>query len=298
MNWLFFAILAQAVYTVVVYIDKFILEKEVTDYKGIPIYSAIVAVVFGFIIWFLTGRPILAFTDASLILLTGVLTIWGLAVYFKALTSNEASKLMILFQMTPVITLLLSFFLLGERISVAQLLGFFLILFSSIAISVNKVTKKFRISNVFFLILLTDFLWALAYVIFKFVVNDISFAHALSYESWGMGLGGLILYIFFPSVKSAFIRTNKKVGKRVIFFISINEGVFLLSRLLNYLAISLGSVALVNVVGGTQVFFAILYGFILTMIAPKIFQENISGEGLFKKISLMLLVLMGLWLIK
>lgn len=298
MDWLFFAVLSQAVYTVVVYIDKYILEKEVDDYRGIPIYSAIVATVIGSIIWFTIGSPTLNLKDALLIILTGVLTIWGLAAYFRALSSNEASNVMILFQMTSVITLVLSFFLLGERISSVQFLGFLLILFSSIAISLKKKLKKIKLSNIFFLVLLTDFFWASAYVIFKFVVDDTAFIKVISYESWGIGLGGLILYIVFPSIRKSFIKTNKKVGKRIVSIIAINEGIFLVSRLINYLAVSLGPVALVNVAGGTQIFFAIFYGFMLTMIAPKIFKENVSREGLFKKITLAGMVLLGLWLIK
>lgn len=298
MNWLFLAVLAQATYTVVVYIDKYILQNEVKDYKGIPIYSAVVAFIFGSIIWFITGRPILNFTDGFLIVLTGVLTIWGLAIYFKALTNHEASRVMILFQMTPVITLILSSLFLKEQISFPQLIGFLLILFSSIAISINKQTKVFKISNAFFLVLLTDFFWASAYIIFKFVVNNIPFSKVISYESWGIGFGGLILYIFFPSIRNTFYKIQKKAGRRIISFISINEGVFLLSRFLNYLAISLGPVALVNVIGGTQVFFAILYGLILTVLAPKVFKEDINKEGLSKKIALGGFILLGLWLIK
>lgn len=298
MNWLFFAILAPAVYAVVVFVDKYILEKEVTDYLGMPIYSAVIAAVFGVIIWIATGFPSLSLRDSVLIILTGVLTVFGLATYFKALSTDEASKITILFQMTPVIVLVLSYFLLGDKISLQQFFGFLLILISTIGISVKKGFKEFRFSNIFFLILLTDFMWASAFVLFKFVIETNSFIKVISYEGLGMGVGGFILYRFFPSIRKAFEKTNKKVRRRVLCFIAINEGIFLVSRLLTYLAISRGPVALVEVVGGTQVIFAIVYGFALAKIAPKIFQENISREGLYKKIVMAVLVLVGLWFIQ
>lgn len=298
MNWLFFALLAPAVYAVVVFVDKYILEKEVTDYSGMPIYSAVIAAVFGILIWIITGFPSLSLRDSILIILTGILTVFGLATYFKALSTDEASKITILFQMTPVLTLIMAYFLIGDKISLQQFFGFTLILVSTIGISVSQNLKKFHLSNIFFLILLTDFMWALAYVLFKFVIETNSFIKVISYEGLGMGVGGFILYHFFPSIRRAFDKTNKKVRRRVLYFIAINEGIFLVSRLLTYLAISKGPVALVGVVGGTQVIFAIVYGFALTKIAPKIFQENITKKGLYKKIAMAALVLVGLWFIQ
>lgn len=298
MNWLPLAIFAPAVYAVVVFIDKYILEKEITDYRGMPVYSAVIAGIFGIVIWVATGFPLLTLRDSLLIILTGILTVFGLASYFKALASDEASKVTILFQMTPVITLVLSFFVLGSMISLTQLIGFLLILFSTIGISIGKQVGKFKFSNIFLLILLTDFLWAAAFVLFKFVINANSFTNVISYESWGMGIGGFILYNLFPSIRKAFNRTSRKVGKRIFWLIVVNESVFLISRLLTYLAISKGPVALVDVVGGLQVVFAIIYGLILTLVAPKIFKENISKKGLFKKLILAGFVLVGLWLVQ
>jgi len=298
MNWLFLAVSAQIVYTVVVFIDKYILGRAIADYRGMPIYSALIGAVFGVLIWIATGTPTLSLTDSLFVITTGVLTTFGAATYFNALSNYEASKITILFQIQPVITLLLSFLILGERITGMQLFGFVLILLATSVISIEKKLRRFRFSRVFFLILLTDLFWSSAYVIFKFVTDNNSFSKVLSYESLGIGLGGLILYLFFPSIKNAFSKTNKQVGKRVVCFVVINEGFFLFSRLLKYYAISKGPVSLVDVVGGIQIIFAIIFGFVLTLVAPNIFKEDVSNKGLSKKIAMAGLVLIGLWVIK
>lgn len=295
MDWLFYALLSPLVFAFVVDFDKYILEKHVSDYRGMPIYGSIVAPFMGAIIWVVSGFPLLEFKDAMLIILTGMLTIWASATYFKALSSDEASKITILFQMTPIFTLLMSFLFLRETISFNQLIGFLLIFFAIVGISYDKKKIGFNLSSTFFLILLTDLLWASSYVLFKFVVDTNSFFKVVSYESLGIGLGGLFLYIFFPSIRHAFLKTNKKVGKKVLRFVFFNEGMYVFGRLLNYFAISLGSVGLVTVVGGTQVFFAILLGWILTLISPKIFKEGITKEDLSKKFVMASLVLSGLW---
>lgn len=298
MNWLFFALLSPLFFAIVVDIDKYILEKHVDDYRGMPIYGSIVALIFGIVLWIIGGFPVLSLRDTLLIIFTGMLTIWGNAIYFKALSTDEASKLTILFQMTPIIALILSFLFLKETISFNQFIGFLLILFATIGISYNKKDLKINFSSTFILILFTDFLWAISYVLFKFIVDTNSFYKIISYESFGIALGGLVLYTYFPSIRNAFLKTNKKIGKTVLKFVFFNEGLYVFGRLLNYFAISLGPVGLISVVGGTQVFFAIGLGWILTLSAPKIFRENISREGLYKKISMAILVLAGLWFIQ
>lgn len=298
MNWLWFALLAPAIYAAVVFVDKYILIKEVKDYQAMPIYSAIIATVTGSIIWILTGFPLLSFQDTLIILLTGILTISAAAFYFRALSEGEVSKITILFQLTPLITLALAYVFLRESITINQLLGFILILIVTIGVALNKGQENFKPSSTFGLILISDLFWALALVLFKFVNETNSFAKIVSFEGWGIGLGGIILYYFFPSVKNAFLKTNKRIKKRVLGIVFINESFYLLGRLLTYFAISLGPVALVSVVGGTQVFFAILYGWILTIFAPKIFKEDVSKRSLSKKMVMAALVLLGLWLVQ
>lgn len=298
MNWLFFALLSPAIFAINVLIDKYILEKEIKDYQSMPIYSSIMAFVFGVLLWFITGFPIISFQDTILVLLTGMLTLWGAAFYFKALADHESSKIMILFQTQPIITLILSYLFLNDTISPSQLLGFFIILVATIGVSLEKNKTKFKISSVFILILFANFFWAIASVVFKFVVNQSSFIKLVSYESLGMALGGLVLYSFFPSFKKAFKKTQKSLRKIILAVILTNEGLYSVGRFIAYLAISLGPVALVNVVGGTQVFYGILFGLILTQIAPKIFQENITKVDLTKKIILAILVFIGLYLVK
>lgn len=297
MNWLFFALLAPAIYAVVVSIDKYLLEKEIKDYQAMPIYTAIMATIFGSLIWVITGSPLLNLKDTLLILLTGILISWGGALYFKALSNNQVSKVTFLLQMTPPITLILSFLLLGDKVSLQKLLGFLLILTATLIISNEKKISKFKFSNSFFLILLADFLWSFSYIIFKFAVDADSFVKVFSYESWGIGLGGLALYKLFPSIRLAFQKTSKKINRKILSIVAFNEGLYLIGKFFTYFAIVLGPVALVDVVGGTQVLFAVVYGWILTLLAPKIFKENISTKGLLKSSFMALIAFIGIWLL-
>src|SRR6185437_8834026 len=104
----------------------------------------------------------------------------------------------------------------------------------------------------------TDLLFASASVLIKFAIDATSFAKILSYESWGIGVGGVILYLFFPSIRKAFNEIIRTVRKRLLGIMFLNEGIYVLSKSLSYFAYSIGPVALVSVVGSTQVLFGIL----------------------------------------
>ena len=298
MTWLLFAVFASAVYAVTNFVDKYILEKQINDYRGLVIYSAFVSFVFGSLCWILVGFPVLIPRDTILVISTGVLTIWGLALYFRALSSEETSTVIILMQMIPVITLLLSAIFLHERISSSQIYGFILIIGAIIGVSLKKEQLRMRLSSALLFVLLADFFWASANVLFKFVVSSENFSQLIAYESWGIALGGVIIYCCFPTVRSAFHKIKNSISKRALGFILINEVIFLIAKLLAFFAISLGPVSLVTIVGSTQVFFGIFYGWLLGALNWKIGQENISTFAMVKKLSLSVLGFAGIWLMQ
>lgn len=298
MTWLFFSILAAAAYAITNFIDKYLLETRVKDYQVMIIYSSIVAFIFGISYWIFAGWPSLDLKNSILVVATGILTIIGLAIYFKVLAEEQTSNVIILMQMTPAITLLLSVVFLGEKISNLQTFGFILIFTSVIFTLLKKEHFHLRISNILLYILLTDFLWACANVIFKFVTITASFSQLIGYESLGIALGGLLVYIFLPSVRKAFKISTKKHDIITISFIILNEIIFIAAKILTFYAISIGPVTLVSIVGGTQVFFVIFYGFVLAIFAHKIFKEDMSLYILVKKIILAIIGFLGIWLMQ
>ena len=296
-NWFFLALLSPAIFTVNIFIDKYVLVSKVKDYRGVVVYSAITGLTAGTLFWIMFKMPILPLFDAFIILTTGILTIWGYYFYFKALSSSQTSYIIGLLQMIPVVTLIFSFVFLKETISSLQLLGFFLVLFSATALSYKKQKKKFKLDPSFYYILLADVFFAAGNVLIKFATNTNSFTQIITYESWGIAIGGIILFLAVQPVRSAFLQTTKTAGKKVLGIMFLNETILIVAKAVTFLAISLGSVSLVTVLGGTQVFYGIILGIFLTIIAPHIFKENIKKKELTKKIIFMGILFVGIWLI-
>lgn len=298
MSWLFYALLSPAVLTIVNFGDKYIVEHEVRDARAMPIYAAIMAFITGAVLWVLTGFPILDGRDTVLVLLTGALSSWGSALYFRALSYEEASKIIVLLQMRPMMVLVLSLIFLNEVITPEQLLGFVLILGAAVGISLNRSDiGGFKLSRAFWMLLIVDLMWSVSIVLFKFVVSASQFEKVLSWQSWGIALGGLTLYLFVPLFRHAFNRNVVTVRRRAFGLVFVNETTFVVANLLGFMAVALGPVALVSVLGSTQIFFGIVLGWLLTTLAPTKFRENVTREGLLTKAALALMLFGGIVLV-
>lgn len=297
-TWLILALLTPAIYPINVFIDKYLLESKVKNYLGMPIYTSIAGFFSGTVAWIFLGFPTLDWFDALLVVTSGFLSALALTFYFKALSDEESSSVIILFQMTPVITLILAFLLLGESILPIQIVGFILLLIAALGASLKFGKKQKMLAPVLWLILGYDMLWASGNMLFRMVSPGAGFTSLLAYAGWGMGIGGLSLFFFSSSIRKAFLENFHSSGKDVTLIILTNETIFVIARLITFYAITLASaVALVSVISSVQVFFGIFYGFVLTSLAPRIFKENISQAALVKKIFWAIVAIFGVYLL-
>lgn len=297
-TWIFYALLSPAIVTLVVFIDKYNLEKLVKDYRGMSIFSAIVGLIVGLILWVVTGFPVLSVRDTLFMLLTGATSVWGATLYFQLMSLTDSSKVIIFLQTIPVFTLILSFIFLGDRITVQQLFGFVLILSASILASGEKNgLRNFKFDKIFWLMFCSNFLFAISGVLFRFVVEQSNFVRLISFESFGWAIGGAALLVVFPAVRKSFLSTALSLPKFALGMLFGNELLFVISKLIGFLAISLGPVALVSVLSGSQVFFGVLLGWLLTLLAPRIFKEDISTKSLITKFGLAALMIIGVLLV-
>ena len=299
MNWLFFALLAPAVYALVVFIDKYIVSKEVKDYLCMPLYASVVGFFFGTIAWFLAGRPLLPFYDAILTLGAGILTIISFVMYYHALLLEDASNINLFFQMGPMFIFILAFLFLREKLNARQIIGFVIIFYAVYHASLlhGRKGQPVHTSKALIYIFIYDILWALSAILMKLALKVNTFSQIISYQNWGVALGGIGIYFLVPSMHQSFIKSLCIIKKRFIGIMMLNEFLFVLARSVTYLAYSLGLVAIVGVLEGTQVFYGLFYGWSLTKLLPKSFNENITRTTLRRKVFLAGILFAGIFLI-
>lgn len=296
MNWIFLALLAPFVYAINVFLDKYLISAKIPNYRSLPIFGMILSIPVFLVLGLFGGFGSVSFKDGLLILVTGIITIWGFSLYLEALIAEETSIIIVLMQLVPALVAILSYFVLEETMNSKQLLGFTLLLSASILVSLKKEKSRFKVSRGLIYILLADVAWAFTYILIKFTSEKISFTSLIAYESMGVTIGGLVLLFFVPPIKKAFNKTIKTIKKPVLGLVLFNESFFLGGKIITYMAVTLGPAALVSVLGSTQIFYGILLGILLTLLLPKVFKEDLSKTSLLKKGALSLLAFTGVCL--
>jgi len=292
MDWFLLALLGAFIFTIISFVDKFILERKIRDYRGVPIYSGMVSFSFSVIAWTLSGFPTLPLRDTLILMAIGALSVYAAIFYFKAMQIESTSTILVLMQIQPIMVLVLSVILLGELITVPQLIGFACIVIAAVGVSLQR-AHGFQLSAALVPILIVNLLLAFTSVLFKYVVTDHDFLTVIIFESWGVVLGVVIMFLVLPNVRRAFLLSWKTLEPSAIGLVVLNEVLVLTAHNSQNLAISLGSVSLVRVVGSTQVFMGILLGWLVALWLPDVYPEDITRQGITRKLGFAAIMFVG-----
>ncbi|NDJ51812.1 MAG: EamA family transporter [Chloroflexi bacterium] len=304
--WLIIGLLSPFFFTATNYLDKYILTREIPNPLAMPIITALVSAAYGVIFWIVGGFTWINPLDAGLAMLGGMTGLFASVLYFQVIkATDEVSVFVVLLQITPLWVLLLSFVLLGERLTWVQLLAFFMILTAAVGLSLRQ--SEADGSVLARLLKSRELLWAVAItalfsvgvITFRYVSGSYGFFQLAAYESWGLGIGGIILYSISPKVRGAFVETLPILSLRVFGLAALNETFFVAGKTSRLASVSLApSAALAAVLGSTQVFTAILIGWLLSVLVPSIYRERIGAADLLTKGAWAAVILGGIILLQ
>lgn len=294
---IFFALLSPAFFGITNFIDKFLLEKHEISPIVLTVYGGVFAFVVSLLILILTGLYPIDTKSLLIIVVSGILTTLYLPPYLKALTLDETSRVVPLYQFYPIFVLLFGFFLFQEVFTVKQYSGSFLIILGGVFLSAERIEGKlFRLRPAFWYMMLSCVIFSIAQVMYKFGLMNVPFINTLPYEGFGIAIGA-ILILFYKQNFHEFKRESIRFSKNVYVAMGINESFYLLARYTGYFAISMISVGLVSVLSGFQPLFVLIYGIILSLWFPHVIKEVISKEAVGLKVSAIALMILGLYFI-
>lgn len=283
--------------SIINYLDKFLLSKYNINSTAITIYSGFFALFSGVIVLMLTGFHLTDFKTTLIITASGFMGVFILLSYFKALTLDEASRVSSLFQLVPVLVLLLGGILLGEKFLFKQYVGSFLIIASGFLLSIQKIhTRVLAINKAFWYMLLASFFSALVYISFKLGVKELGFWPAIPYEGLGSGLASLCILLYGKNLKNL-KEERKKISKKVFAYLTISEVIYRSSRFSFYFALSLIPASIIAVLQGFQPLFLLIEGIILSLWFPQIIKEVVTKRTVGIKTVSVIGIFIGLSLI-
>ncbi len=295
MNWLGFALIGYFLNSVVSLTDKFFLTQRATTnpvvytfYVGILSIFALILAPFG-LKWFGLNQFLTA-------LLAGALFLTALFYLFRALDVNEASRVFpIVGGLTPILILVLSFIFLNERLILKQIFAFFLLVSGGALITLKPSVKGVLIKGIRFIGLAILF-GAASLVLTKYVFINQGFISGFIWTRIGIFLTAL-LFLIPERWREAIIMGGKESKGGLSLFLVSNKALAGFASLFINFAVSQGSVSLVNALSGMQYAFLFVLAILLSKKFPFILKEKISGVIIGQKISAILLIGAGLFIL-
>ena len=222
---------------------------------------------------------------AILTMIVGMLYVLYLFPYLIALNIEESSRVIPIFQTIPVFGAILAFIVLGEVLTIEQIIAGLLIILGAIGISTRFSSNSFKLNKkVLFLMLLASLMVALSAVAFKFVAISTDFFTTLFWQQVGFVVFGLILFIIKKEYRKQFIQVFILNSKKIIGLNVFNEIINIVALIIFNYATLLAPMGLVWVINGFQPLFIFILGVIITLFFPKFGKESIDKNLYYKNI--------------
>ena len=294
-----FAVLASFLWAVTNHIDKFMItgiDESKNNIKVLIVFSTFVAGLVLTPLWLILSHFDVAISTISLIsVFAGSLTyVMATLLYFKAMEKNDASIVVVMFQMIPVFSYILALILFKENLTAHQIIGSLVILLSAIIISFdfneknNK--KKFK---ALVLMILSSLFYSIYFILFDIGIRNSSYYSCAFWYQIGFLIIGSIL-LCFKMFRHPFVNAIKKNGKKYLTLNITNETINLIANLLVNLANVTIPIALVNVLNGFQGTFVFVLGILGTIFFSKYIKEDLSRNVVIQKIICIILSIIGL----
>lgn len=302
MSWFLITLIGPLLYAMTNHIDKFLLSKYFKEggVGTLILFSSLLsAISLPFIYIQSTGSLLIEPLNAVIMCVVGLLNIGVLWFYLLALDQDEASTIIVFYQLVPVFAYMLGYILLGETLTTIQLLAMAIIIFGATIISFElgeerKLQLKF--ATVFYMIC-ACLCWAAGSVIFKYVALEETIWNTLFWEYIMLTLVGIVIFVFVKDYRHHFLTALRTNSGPIISLNILNEVLFIAGNLVFSFSYMLAPIALVLLVGSFQPFFVLMIGITLTLLFPKISKEKITTAHLTQKIIAILVTSFGTYLL-
>ena len=289
MKWFFIALIGPLMFASTNYLDKLLLDKYFKNggVGTILLFSSLVSVcVLPFL--YLFDRTVLDVNKTNILILAvvGVMNVLVLWCYLIALKDEEASIVVVFYQLVPVLASILGFFFLGETLTHKQLIAMGIIILGTTLISFEiSVENKLKLRRKTIPpMLAASCFWAFGAILFKSVALKENLWRSLFWEHLMLALSGVGIFILIRSYRHSFLTAMHINSKRVLSLNFLNEGLYISGNIAVAVAYLLAPVGLVLLTQSFQPVFVLAIGAFLTVYFPTIAAEKMHAKHVWQKI--------------
>ena len=231
------------------------------------------------------------------ILLAGIIQIIAVFAFYKALAKEEVSRVIPLFQLTPVFVLILSVIFLKENLTLNQYIGFILVLLGGFFIGLKRIEGVFKLREAFWWMILSSSIYAIQAIMIKSLYVNYSYLNLTFYHGVGIFIPTFALLTFSNKSRSSFIKEFSNLNITGWLIVGL-AGILIAGAYLSGLwAFRTGSASLISVLRGFQSIFVFIFSLVLSIWLPKILKEKLASSVLVTKVIAIFLMLVGLFFI-
>ena len=301
MTWFFIALIGTFFYACTNHLDKIILEKYFKGGIGaLFLFSAIFSVL-ALPFLFLVDHSVFNVSLSNMLVLV-IVAIFHLLVlwfYLIALKHDEASIVIVFYQLVPVFACVLGYLILGETLTKLQLMAMALVIFGATIISFEIDTdNRFKLRQKVILPMLgAAFCWATGDTVFKMVALRENVVRSLFWENLTLFVVGILIFIFIRSYRENFLLAIKNNSRAILSFNLLNEALYVLGNIIFGFAYIMAPVSLVLLTDSFQPIFVLVIGIFFTIFLPKISTEKIQAKHIWPKILAIFITGIGTYLL-
>ncbi|MFH0779643.1 MAG: DMT family transporter [Parcubacteria group bacterium] len=299
MLWIWIVVASQFCNAAVSLMDKFLLNKKKQRPAVLTFWTAVfnlLALVFA--LWNFTFFP--GWRILIIALLSGAAFTFALHFFYMALEKGETSHISPLVGgVLPIAALVMSYYLLNERLGGWQIASVFLLVLGAILISFEKSRRHSGWHIGMLYAIIAGIFFAASSVLSRAVFLEQSFNTGFVWGRVGC-FAAVLPFLFWPSLrKSIFTKQKQNLPKDKTIF-----SVFIVDKVLSALpfigmsfAVSLASATLVNALAGIQYAILFILIFALSKKLPKVFKEEFYRSEIIVEIIAIVLIAVGVGLI-
>lgn len=277
-------------------IDKILRTKYLKSSTTLTASFGIFGMIFSFILFMLMGVPNVTFPYSLAAFMAGVIVPYLAMPYLKSLSLEEASRVVPLWHLSPIFTLVLAALFLNEILTQSRYVAFAVILLGGIVISTKKMGNMFHLSPAVALMLFSSFLVAIVDVLMKFAFGSGIFWEIIFLFYLGGSLSNLSLFVL-PKVRRNFLKSLRSKTRNFPILLFFSTLLGFLGFVSFYYAVSTAPVTLVSVFVSFQSFFVLLIATFLSVKFPFLIKEAIDMKTIGTKLFAIGLMAFGILLL-
>lgn len=308
MDWVYLALLGNFFLAFSFVLDKLLLKKRIPEPAVYAFYVAILSAFTIVLIPFGVKWIDLGFFAVSII--SGIIFIWGLLFYYKAVRINEISKVAPLVGTISQITaIFISVFFLGNVFYQSDFLGLLFLVIGGFLVSFDLPLKYNNVLKGFKFSLIGGIMIAIAFSLFEYLYadlkdigfqKDVIFINGFLWTRVGLVAGGMTLLVnkrYRKKILNSLTKKDKKHKKHRNFK---TIAIFLLNKISGgsssifiNMAIPAGGAAMVSAIGSSQFVFVLAMVSVASMKYNHIFEEKLYFWDWAQKIGAIVMISIG-----